>query len=120
MSAMHPLRFLLVLSLLFAPISMMGSHAAMAMPASPAPTAHHQPDMAMAGHCADMDRQHQQDQESSPSPGIDCMIACSTILAAAGDMAERLPLAGPPYLPLPPADHPGRTPEADPPPPRFS
>jgi hypothetical protein len=119
MSPTRLLRFLLVFALLFAPISMMGSHAAMAMPATPTPTVHHQPDMAMAGHCADMGGQSQQDQQGSTSPGIDCMIACSIILAAAGDMAERPPLVATPYLPLPWADHPGRNPEAEPPPPRF-
>ena len=55
MAVTRLLRFLIALAMLLAPISMMGSHAAMAMPSpAAAAMADHGAGGASAGHCADM------------------------------------------------------------------
>lgn len=117
MIALRYMRFLTILAVLLAPLSMMGGHAAMAMP-SPAPTAamdHGQSDSA-AGHCADMD----QDQSGQTSPSIDCMIACSAIHSAEFAVASHPAVHSATPIASLPGLHPGLHPESDPPPPRFS
>lgn len=110
-------RVLTILAMLLAPLSMVGGHAAMAMP-SPAASGvmDHGQAGSQAGHCADMD----QDQNGQTSPSIDCMIACSAIHSAEFAVASHpavhsaTPIAALPKL------YPGLHPESDPPPPRLS
>ncbi len=116
MSPTRLLRFLTILAVLLSPVSMMGGHAAMAMPTPSVSTMDHMPMAAPAGHCADMD----ENSRDQADPDINCMIACSAIPAAdfQVDMHPMLvslvPTArlssGPRGL------HPG----SDPPPPRLS
>jgi hypothetical protein len=121
MLATRLLRFLIALAMLLAPISMMGTHAAMAMPSpAPAAMADHGTAEATAGHCAEMPAPGEQAPDQAPAKSIDCMIACSCVPPAIGDIAEpaALPaLAQRPALALP--LH-GLNPKAEPRPPRFS
>ncbi len=79
MSLTRLLRILTLAAVLFAPLSMVSGHGAMAMPNSKAATAmDHGQATAPAGHCADMD----QDGSEPASPGVDCMIACSAVATA--------------------------------------
>ncbi|WP_444854034.1 hypothetical protein [Sphingosinicella sp.] len=106
-----------ILAVLFAPLSMMGGHAAMAMP-NPAPTAVMDHDRAgsPAGHCADMD----QDQSGPTNPSIDCMIACSAVPSAEFAVASHPAGHGIMQVGRLASLHPGLHPESDPPPPRLS
>ncbi len=117
MSLTRLMRFLVMTAMLLAPMSMMGGHAAMALPA-PAATAmeSHMRAGAPAGHCADMD----QDQDRQADPGIDCMIACSAIRTNDFEV-ETHPMTAASMEPsrLTSALH-GLHPESDPPPPRLS
>lgn len=110
-------RVLTILALLFAPLSMMSGHAAMAMP-GPAPTAamDHGQAGSPAGHCADMD----QDQTEHTSPSIDCMIACSAVPAAEFVVASHPAVHGVMQNGRLASLHPGLHPESEPPPPRLS
>lgn len=121
MAVTRLLRFLIALAMLLAPISMMGSHAAMAM-TSPAAAAmaDHGAGEASAGHCADMAMPDEQAPDQAPAKNIDCTIACSCMPPAIGDISEpaALPaMAQRPALALP--LH-GLNPKAEPRPPRFS
>lgn len=114
---MIALRFLTILAVLLAPLSMMGGHAAMAMPSPSAPSVidHGQPG-SPAGHCADMD----EDQTGQTSPSIDCMIACSAVPAAEFVVASHPAVHGITEVGRLASLHPGLHPESDPPPPRLS
>lgn len=117
------LRFLLLLAVLLAPISMMSSHAAMALPAEEAGAmGHHEMSPAPGGHCADMAPASEDEPADGASPvkNIDCTIACSCVPPAAGQIAQR-----PPYTPG--VERPGLaallvgvSPEAEPRPPQSS
>jgi hypothetical protein len=110
-------RVLTILAVLLAPLSMMGGHAAMAMP-SPTTSSvmDHGQGGSPAGHCADMD----QDQKGQTSPSIACMIACSIIPTADFMMgshpAQQNGVQIASLRSLLPGLHPG----FDPPPPRLS
>ena len=117
MTATRLLRFLTLFAVLFSPISMATGHAAMAMPAPSAAMADHMA-AGPAGHCAGMGGE--QDKSGPAAPNIDCMIACSAMLAAdlevdvhpvVAAFIEPRALTG--------ALH-GLSPEFDPPPPRLS
>ena len=100
---------MILLALLLAPVSMLGSHAAMAMPHGSAVTAMNPCDMP--------DTAPERDQNQAM---IDCAIACSAIPAA-----EALPGPKPGLAPFlfkaaPLLFMHGTRPEADTPPPRFS
>ena len=117
MSRTRLLRFLTILAVFFAPISMSGGHAAMAMPAPSGATADHMT-AGPAGHCADMGGD--QDQRGPTTPNIDCMIACSAMLAADFEVEDHFAAAA--FIEpaaLTSALH-GLNPESDPPPPRLS
>lgn len=111
------LRFLTLIAVIFAPISMSGGHAAMAMPAPSAAMAEQMP-AAPAGHCADMGGE--QDKSGPSAPNIDCMIACSAMPAADFEV-EVHPVVAAFIEPraLTNALN-GLNPESDPPPPRFA
>lgn len=100
----------LLLALMLAPLGRMGMAEAAAMP-------HHAPEMAMAGHCADMPSPA---PEKSDKMAIDCAIACAGV--AAMEVAVPLPITPARVAPRPlaPTTFAGIHPEADPPPPRFS
>lgn len=110
-------RVLTILAVLFAPLSMMSGHAAMAMP-SPPPAAvmDHGQAGSPVGHCADMD----QDQTGQTSPSIDCMIACAAVPAAEVEVASHPAVHGVMQVGRLASLHRGLHPESDPPPPRLS
>lgn len=116
MSLTRLVRILTILAMLVAPLGMMGGHAAMAMPVPAQPAMDHMAAMSTAGHCADMDKQSE-DQRGS---GIDCMIACSALPSAESEIAAH-PLAATVVQPIPLVEGlSGLHPESDPPPPRFA
>jgi hypothetical protein len=59
------LSILALLAVLLAPAGMLGSHAAMAMPAQPS----------ASGHCPEKQQEHGQEQQAM----IDCALACSAL-----------------------------------------
>lgn len=110
-------RVLTILAVLLAPLSMMGGHAAMAMP-SPAASSvmDHGQAGSPAGHCAEMD----QDKTGQTSPSIDCMIACSAVPAAEFVFASHPAVHGVMQIAALASLLPGLHPESEPPPPRLS
>jgi hypothetical protein len=103
------LSYLILLALLLAPASMVGSHAAMAMP--------HDAAASTSGHFED---QEQVPQDQRERPMIDCAMACSAMPSADPLIPARAPLTSLSYkaaafLPID-----GTRPEADTPPPRLS
>jgi hypothetical protein len=85
------LRCLVLLALLLAPVSMASTHAAMAMPASPAVATSGHEAAPAAGHCADTApvSQDAPADDAAPAKNIDCTIACSCMPPAVGSVAER-------------------------------
>lgn len=115
MAATALLRFSIILALLFAPLGMLGNHAAMAMPGGIDSMADHMAGAA-PGHCADVDG----DRQGPASPRIDCMIACSS-LPAAEFQVEAHPMIAALIEPAPfTSSLHGVHPESDPPPPRTA
>jgi hypothetical protein len=110
MAYFTPMRFsrllsiLALLAVLFAPAGMLGSHAAMAMPAQP------------SGHCAEQQQQSGEDQQAM----IDCAIACTALPSHQPVPGENR--LGPPAAPEAAVTLfvDGTRPEAATPPPRFS
>lgn len=110
-----------MLALLFAPLGMIGGHAAMAMPAA-AQASHHAQAVDQPPHCAEMGGMAQ-DEDGTPdgdrSP-IDCTMSCSALPALAGAVADQPPA---PAMARSPALHGlvrGLHPESDDPPPRTA
>lgn len=117
MSIARLLRLLAILAMLFAPLGMMGGHAAMAMPAQATQAAmDHGAMMDPGGHCADREKQSHDRKGAS----IDCMIACSAMPTAELRVEDRpsMPAIVEPAAPANGLR--GLHPESDPPPPRFS
>lgn len=115
------LRFILLLAVLFAPVSMMNSHAATAMPGAEAPaTSHHLMAQAPEGHCADTAPASEDQPADDASRVKNCAIACSCIPPAAGQIAARLPFTAPVHRPGPSLIMTGLTPQAEPRPPKFA
>ncbi len=107
------IRLFVVLTMLIAPIGMVGSHSAMAAPQAPQASA--------SGHCADMAGSHEQAPVGkAPGKSIDCMIACACVPSPGVQLADPpLPVAAPePAMFV--ALSTGLNPAADPPPPRIS
>ncbi len=104
MVARRLVRILTMLALLLAPLSMIGGHAAMAMPVAASAASHHEQASDQSAHCADMGGETQDDDGTSPDDCLtDCAVACSAIpvlgsamtdLAMAPAMAQPLPLVG--------------------------
>ena len=110
-------RALTIFGLLFAPLGIIGGHAAMAMPADTASTVmNHGQAGAPAGHCADIG----QDQNGQTSPSIDCTIACSVMPAADFEIASHPAARGLVQVAALASLLRGLHPESDPPPPRLS
>jgi hypothetical protein len=116
MSPTRLLLFLTIFAVLFSPVSTIGGHAAMALPAPSALTMDQMQMTAPAGHCADMD----EDSKDRSDPDINCMIACSAIPAAdfQVDMHPNLVSLVPPARLS--SGLRGLHPGSDPPPPRLS
>lgn len=117
MSLTRLFRFLAIVAILFAPLSMASGHAAMAMPAPSATMSGHMATAAPMGHCADMDGE--QDKSGPSAPSIDCLIACSALPTMAFEVESHPAVHG---LIQPAAlvgALTGRHPESDPPPPRL-
>lgn len=115
---MRLVRFLTILAMLFAPLGMVGEHAAMAMPAAADAPAHHAESAAPAAHCADMTAQAGDESDLGKDCMTDCAIACSAVPAFVGGIALHEPLAAM-IEPQPLARGlRGLHPESDPPPPR--
>ena len=113
MTPVRFLRFTLMIAILFASIGMVGGRAAMAMPdAGAADSASYHQMAGSIGHCGD------QKQKDQSGPEIDCMMACSGLLAANFDITSDAIFPAT----IPPAPHAhghrGLHPESDPPPPR--
>lgn len=115
------LRFILLLAVLFAPVSMMNSHAAMAMPGPEAPAASHLV-MAQApeGHCADTAPASEDQPADDASRVKNCAVACSCIPPSAGQIAGRLPFTAQVHRPGPSLLMSGLAPQAEPRPPKLS
>jgi hypothetical protein len=71
-------RILIIVAVLFAPLSMAGEHAAMAVPAPQEQTMMGHGQAGAAGHCADMGSD-QPDRSDRSSASIDCMMVCSAL-----------------------------------------
>lgn len=82
------LRILTILAMLLAPMSMMGSPAAMAQPAASASASHHEQSAAEGGHCAGM-RGESQENDGSGSQQ-DCLSDCAVTCAAIPVVGEPL------------------------------
>jgi putative hemolysin len=113
------IRLLTMFALLLAPLTMVGEHAAMAMPAAQDASAHHAAPADQAGHCAKMGGQSEDETTPDSDCLIACAIACSAIPAVGSHMADRpLPVALAQPLSLVGRIS-GLHPESDPPPPRI-
>ena len=83
-------RILTMLALLFAPLSMIGGHAAMAMPAVAASASHHEQGGDQSAHCAEKGGETEDDDGSSPGDCLtDCAVACSAIPTLGCVMADQ-------------------------------
>ena len=114
-------RILTMLALLLAPLSMIGGHAAMAMPAEASASSSH---LEGAGepseHCAEMSGQTEDEGRSSPVGDclVDCAVACSALPSLGSAMADQaMAPAMAQQLPLESRVR-GLHPESDDPPPR--
>jgi len=117
MSLTRLVRFLTLVAMLFAPLSMSGAHAALPVSGAAAVSDHVEAPPP-AGHCADMDET--QDRSGQSNRSIDCMIACAALPAA--DFAVASHPAAPNTIDPAPllSGLSGLHPGSDPPPPRLS
>ena len=80
-----------MLALLIAPLSMIGGHAAIAMPAAPASAFHDEQAGEQSAHCAEMAGETE-DYDDGTSPGdclTDCAVACPAIPPLGTTMADQ-------------------------------
>jgi putative hemolysin len=121
MVARRLVRILTMLALLLAPLSMVGGHAAMALPVAAASAVHHDQASDQSAHCAEMGGETQEDDDTSPDDCLtDCAVACSAIPALGSAMADQ-PMAPAMARPLPLVGRVrGRHPESADPPPRIA
>ena len=121
MVARRLVRILTMLALLLAPLTMIGGHAAMAMPAAATSASHHDQAADPSAHCAEMSGETQDDDGTSPGGCLtDCAVACSAIPALCSAMADR-PMAPAMAQPLALAGRVrGLHPESVDPPPRIA
>lgn len=116
------MRLLVMLALVFAPVSMMSGFAATAHPAMAAAESHHDQSGGQAKHCAEMSGETQDKDGSFPQGDCltDCAVACSAI-PALGSLSLDGTLALGVMQPRPLVDrlH-GLNPESADPPPRFA
>lgn len=120
MTAMRLVRLFTILALLFAPLSMVSEHAAMAMPMQANAAAHHAESARPADHCADMSGQSEDETVPGRDCMIDCTIACSGIPSVGSVIADQaMPAALDQPLPLVSRIR-GLHPESADPPPRIA
>jgi hypothetical protein len=122
MVARRLVRILTMLALLLAPLSMLGGHAAMAMPTVSASASHQQQPADQSGHCAEMGGETQDDDNGAPAGDCltDCAVACSALPPLGAAMANQA-LVPAVDQPLPLAGRiAGLHPESDDPPPRIA
>gem|GEM_PF-5607836 len=91
MVAKRLVRILIMLALLFAPLSMMGGPAAMAQPLAARYVSHDEQAMDMPAHCAEMGGNAQDQNSTSPQGDClsDCAVTCAAISALGSGMVER-------------------------------
>jgi hypothetical protein len=79
-----------MLALLFAPLSMIGGHAAMAMPAAPAAASHHEQSADASVHCAEAGESARDETRGSEEGDCltDCAVTCSAIPALGSAMTQ--------------------------------
>ena len=121
MVARRLVQILTMLALLFAPLSMVGGHAAMAMPSAEMSAAHHEQAAKQSAHCAETSGENQDDMGGPPGDCLtDCAVACSAIPALNSVMADQ-PMAPTMAQPLPLVGRVrGLHPESADPPPRIA
>jgi hypothetical protein len=107
------IRFLTLFALLLAPLGMMGSHAAAAMP-MPHGASHAAP--VTPDHCAPA----KDDDGDRARQSIDCTIFCAAMAAPDAAVSGRTAFAGPALAIRPVPFGQGLNPESEPPPPRIS
>jgi hypothetical protein len=75
------MRILAILAMLLAPMSMMGSPAAMAQPAVSASASHHEQSAQEGGHCAELSGENQENNGSGSQQEClsDCAVTCAAI-----------------------------------------
>jgi hypothetical protein len=81
-----------MLALLLAPLSMVGGHAAMAMPTeASASSSHHEGVGDQSEHCAEMSGQTEDEGRSSPVRDclVNCAVACSALPSLGSVMADQ-------------------------------
>ena len=105
----------MVVALIFAPLAMIGGHAAMAAPATAAAGEHHASE-AGSGHCSDIGQEESGDRQAS----IDCMVACAGMLPSTPAVATAPLVLESPDRPLITVAQHGLSPAAEPRPPRLS
>jgi hypothetical protein len=90
MLARRLIRILTMLALLLAPLSMVGEHAAMAMPAMANTASHHEQAADSSAHCAEMASDTQDEDQGSRSGDCltDCAVACSAIPPLGNTMVD--------------------------------
>ena len=115
MPGLRLLRLLMVVALIFAPLAMIGGHAAMAAPATSAANEHHASEVG-GGHCSDMGEEEPGDSRGS----IDCMVACAGMLPSTPAVATAPLAMKSPDRPLITVAQHGLSPAAEPRPPRLS
>jgi hypothetical protein len=115
MPGLRLLRLFMVVALIFAPVAMIGEHAAMAAPATIAAGGHHASEVG-GGHCSDMGGQ----EPGDPRASIDCMVACAGMLPSTPAVAIALLAMKSPDRPLIIVARHGLSPAAEPRPPRLS
>ena len=117
MPARPLLQIVLLIALLLAPICMLPSGAAMAMPGVGTSGEMHAM-TAEAGHCANMGEEGQDEQDRSAD--LECRTTCSGVLAQAPVLRGSLAVASVPQNMVLAVAEPGLNPAAEPPPPRLS
>jgi hypothetical protein len=115
MPGLRLLRLLMVVALIFAPLAMIGGHAAMAAPATSAAGEHHASELG-GGHCSDMG----EEESGDPRASIDCMVACAGMLPSTPAFATAPLLLKSPNRPIITVAQHGLNPAAEPRPPRLS
>lgn len=113
-------RILTMLALLLAPLSMIGGHAAMAMPAAAASVSHQSETGDQSAHCAEIPGETEHEGSSPGGCLTDCAVACSAIPALGSSVTDRS-MAPAMAQPLPPVGGVrGLHPESADPPPRTA
>lgn len=122
MVASRLLPFLAMFAIVFAPLSMLGGSAAMAQSPMPASSSHHEQSAGDSAHCAEMNGENQNDDDSSRQGDClaDCAVTCSAIPSLGNVFADSAMLPAVAH-PLPLVDRmQGLNPESADPPPRTA